>query len=125
MLPCGIVLVLSRFQVMTESNPGMMRGLHMIPRFVVLGGLAMMFGSLFIVLCCLFVMLVDLVLFHSILPDVSWLKQRSAAKAFNDFMSRPCRILIDEDARRGADDTHIGVWRTDSRNMRAKRKIGS
>jgi hypothetical protein len=60
---------------MTESNPGMMRGLHMIARFMVLGGLTMMFGSLFIVLRCLFVMLVNLVLFHSVLPDISWLIQ--------------------------------------------------
>ena len=45
MLPCGVVLVLSRFQVMTECNPGMMRGLLVIARFVVLGGFAMMFGS--------------------------------------------------------------------------------
>jgi len=77
MLPCGIVLVLSRFQVMTERNPGMMRGLHMIARFVVLGGLAMMFGSLFIVLCRFFVMLVNFVLFHSVLLDVEsfWAKE--------------------------------------------------
>ena len=75
MLPGGVVLVLSRFQVMTESNPGMVRGLHMIARFVVLGGLAMMFGSLFIVLRCFFVMLVNFVLFHSVLPGMSWLQE--------------------------------------------------
>ena len=62
MLPCGIVLVLSRFQVMTKCNPGMMRGLLVIARFVVLGGLAMMFDCGFIVLRCFFAMLVNLVL---------------------------------------------------------------
>ena len=72
MLPCGIVLVLSRFQIMTERDPGMMRSLHMIAHFVVLGGLAVMFGSLFIVLRCLLVMLVNFVFFHAALPDISW-----------------------------------------------------
>jgi hypothetical protein len=71
MLPCGVVLVLGRFQIMTERNPGMMRGLHMIARFVVLGGLAMMFGSLFIMLRRVLVMLVNLILCHSALPDIS------------------------------------------------------
>jgi hypothetical protein len=42
-LPRGIVLVLGGFEVMTECDPGMMRGLFMISRFVMLGGLAMMF----------------------------------------------------------------------------------
>ena len=40
-----IVLVLGRFEVMTECDPGMMPGLFMISRFVMLGGLAMMFGG--------------------------------------------------------------------------------
>jgi hypothetical protein len=70
-LPRGIVLVLGGFEVMTECDPGMMRGLFMISRFVMLGGLAMMFGGLVIVLRCLFVMLVNLVLCHSDLPDFS------------------------------------------------------
>ena len=56
MLPGGIVLVLGSFQVMTEGNPGMVRGLFVIARFVMLGGLAMMFGSLIIVLRGLLVM---------------------------------------------------------------------
>jgi hypothetical protein len=64
-LPRGIVLVLRGFEVMTECDPGMMRGLFMISSFVLLGGLAMMFGGLVIVLCCLFVMLVNLILCHS------------------------------------------------------------
>ena len=68
-LPRGIVLMLGGFEVMTERNAGMMRGLFMISRFVMLGGLAMMFGGLVIVLRCLFVMLVNLVLCHSDLPD--------------------------------------------------------
>ena len=67
-LPCGIVLVLSSLQVMTERNPGVMRGFLVIARFVMLGGLAMMFGSVFVMLCRLFVMLVNLVLCHSSLP---------------------------------------------------------
>jgi hypothetical protein len=69
-LPRGIVLVLSGFQVMTECNPRMMRGLFVIACFVMLGGLAMMFGSLVIVLRSLFVVLVNLVLCHSVLPDL-------------------------------------------------------
>jgi hypothetical protein len=68
-LPRGIVLVLGGFEVMTECDPSMMRGLFMISRFVMLGGLAMMFGGLVIVLRRLFVMLVNLVLCHSDLPD--------------------------------------------------------
>ena len=71
MLSCGIVLVLSRFQVMTKCNPGMMRGLLVIASSVVLGSFAMMFGGLVIVLRCLFVMLVNLVLGHSVLPEIS------------------------------------------------------
>ena len=68
-LPRGIVLVLRGFEVMTECDASMMRSPFMISRFVMLGGLAMMFGGLVIVLCCLFVMLVNLVLRHSDLPD--------------------------------------------------------
>ena len=70
MLPCGMVLVLSRFQVMTECNPGMMRGLFVVASFVMLGGLTMMFGGVFVMLRCLFVMLVNLVLCHSVLPTI-------------------------------------------------------
>jgi hypothetical protein len=76
-LPGGVVLVLGGFQVMTEGNPGMVRGLLVIARFVMLGGLAMMFGSVFVMLRCLFVMLVNLVLCHSVLPNVSWLQERA------------------------------------------------
>ena len=77
MLPCGVVLVLSGFQVMTECNPGMMRRLLVLPRLVVLGGLTMMFGSVFIVLCRLFVVLVNFEFCHSVLPETSWLRERS------------------------------------------------
>jgi hypothetical protein len=77
MLPCGVVLVLRGFQIMTECDPGMMRGLLMIAGFVMLGGLAMIFGSVFIVLRCLFVMLVNLEFCHSVLPETSWQRQRS------------------------------------------------
>ena len=59
---------LSGFQVMTECNPGMMRGLLVVASLVVLGGFTMMFGSVFVMLCRLFVMLVNLVLCHSSLP---------------------------------------------------------
>ena len=69
MLSCGVVLMLSRLQVMAERNPGMMRGLHMIARLVVFGGFAMVFGSGFVMLCCLFVMLVNL---HPVLPELFW-----------------------------------------------------
>jgi hypothetical protein len=51
MLPCGMVLMLGGLQIMTEGNPSMMRGLLVIARFVVLGGLTMMFASVLIVLC--------------------------------------------------------------------------
>jgi hypothetical protein len=36
---------------------------------VVFGGLAMVFGSGFVMLCCLFVMLVNL---HPVLPELFW-----------------------------------------------------
>jgi hypothetical protein len=75
MLPCGVVLVLRGFQIMTECDPGMMRGLLMIAGFVMLGGLAMIFGSVF--MRCLFVMLVNLEFCHSVLPETSWQRQRS------------------------------------------------
>ena len=68
-LPCGIVLVLESLQVMTEGNPGMMRGLLVIARLVKLGGLTMMLGRLLIVVRGVLVMLVNLVLCHSVLPE--------------------------------------------------------
>jgi hypothetical protein len=71
MLPCGVVLVLGGLQVMTECNPGMMRGLLVVASLVVLGGFTMMFGSVFVMLCRLFVMLVNLVLCHSVLPNLA------------------------------------------------------
>ena len=69
MLPCGTVLVLGSLQVMAESDPGMVRGLLVITGLVMLGGFTMMFGGLLIVLCRMFVMLVNLVLCHFVLPD--------------------------------------------------------
>ena len=76
MLSCGVVLVLGCLKVMTECNPGMMRGLLVIARFVVLGGFAMILGSLIIVLRCLFVMLVNFVFFHSFLPGpFTWMRR--------------------------------------------------
>ena len=69
-LPCSMVLVLGGLQVVTKCNPSVMRGFLVIARFVMLGGLAMMFGSVFIVLGCLFVMLVYLVLCHFVFPDM-------------------------------------------------------
>ena len=69
MLPGGTVLVLGSLQVMTEGNPGVVRGLFVIARFVVLGGLTMMFGRLLVVLRRMFVMLVNLVLCHFVLLD--------------------------------------------------------
>ena len=70
MLLCCILMVLDGVQVMTMCNLRMMRGLLMVARFVVLGGLTMMFGSVFMVLRCLFVMFVNLVFCHSALPEV-------------------------------------------------------
>jgi hypothetical protein len=72
-----MVLVLGGLQVVTECNPSMMRGLLMIARLVKLGSLTMMFGSVFIVLRGLFVMLVNLEFCHSVLPETSWLRERS------------------------------------------------
>jgi hypothetical protein len=74
-LPCGIVLVLDGLEVMTECNPSVMRGLLVIARLVMLGGLTMVFGGVFVMLRRLFVMLVNLVLCHSVLPNVSWLEK--------------------------------------------------
>jgi hypothetical protein len=74
-LPCGVVLVLGGFQVVTECNPSMMCGLLVVARLMMLAGLTMMFGSVFIVLRGLFVMLVNLELCHSVLPDISWRKK--------------------------------------------------
>jgi hypothetical protein len=86
---CGIVLVLKSFQIMTEGNPGMMRGLLVIARFVKLGGLAMMFGSVFKVLRCMFVKFVNLVLCHSVLP-VELVSASTVETAPN--RCRSCRI---------------------------------
>ena len=58
-------------------NPGMMCGLLVVPRSVMLGSLTMMLGSMFVVLRCLFMMLVDLDLCHSVLPDIFWLQERA------------------------------------------------
>jgi hypothetical protein len=77
MLSCGTVLVLGGFQVMTECDPGMMRGLLVIARFMMLGGLAMMFGSMFIMLRRLFVTLVNLEFCHSVLLAISRLQKRA------------------------------------------------
>jgi hypothetical protein len=87
MLSCGMVLVLGGLQVMTERNPSMMRGLLMIPRLVMLAGLTMMFGSVFIVLRGLFVVLVNLEFCHSALPDIFWLQER-AKRARNPTLRR-------------------------------------
>ena len=74
MLPCGAVLVFGGLQVMTECNPSVVRGLFVIACLVKLGGLTMMFGSVIIVLCRLFVMLMNLGLCHSVLPEISCCK---------------------------------------------------
>jgi hypothetical protein len=70
MLPCGVGLLLGGLQVMTECNPGMMRGLLVIACLVMLGSLTMMLGSMFVVLGRLLVMLVYLVLCHFVFPDM-------------------------------------------------------
>jgi hypothetical protein len=69
MLPRGTVLVLGSFQVMTERNPGVVRGFFVVARFVMLGSLTMMFGRLLVVLRRMFVMLVNLVLCHFVPLD--------------------------------------------------------
>jgi hypothetical protein len=79
MLPCRTVLMLGGFQVMTECNPGMMRGLLVIARLVMLGSLTMMLGGMFVVLRCLFVVLMNFVLGHAVLPGISWLQEGLSA----------------------------------------------
>jgi hypothetical protein len=80
MLPGGTVLVLGSFQVMTEGNSGMVRGLLVIARLVMLGGLTMMFGSLLVVLRRMFVMLMNLVLCHFVLPTLSLVQPLANAR---------------------------------------------
>ena len=70
-----MVLVLGGLQVMAKCNPSMMCGLLVVARLMMLAGLTMMFGSVFIVLRGLLVMLVNLELCHSVLPDISWRKK--------------------------------------------------
>jgi hypothetical protein len=77
MLSCGMVLVLGGLQVMAKCNPSMMCGLLVVARLMMLAGLTMMFGSVFIVLRGLFVVLVNLEFCHSVLPENSWLRERS------------------------------------------------
>ena len=76
MLSRCIVLVFGGLQVMTECNPSVMRSLLVIARFVMPCGLAVMFGSMFVMLRCLFVMLVYLGLCHPV-PPKSNLRHRS------------------------------------------------
>ena len=59
MLSRGLVLVLGGLQVVTECNPGVMRRLLVVARLMMLAGLTMVFGSVFIVLRRLFVVLVN------------------------------------------------------------------
>jgi hypothetical protein len=56
-----------------------MRRLLVVARLMMLAGLTMVFGSVFIVLCCLFVMLMNLGLCHSVLPDISCVQVRLTA----------------------------------------------
>ena len=70
MLFRGIIVVLGRLHVMTMRNFGMMRGLLVSARLVMLGGLMMMFGGLFMVMRRLFVMFVNVVLGHWFLPEI-------------------------------------------------------
>ena len=79
MLSRGLVLVLGGLQVVTECNPGVMRRLLVVARLMMLAGLTMVFGSVFIVLRRLFVVLVNLELCHFILPDISSLQIRLTA----------------------------------------------
>ncbi|HMK71635.1 MAG TPA: hypothetical protein VK442_11745 [Xanthobacteraceae bacterium] len=57
-----MLLVLGCVQVVTMRYLGMMRGLFMIARLVMLSGFAMVLGGFFVMMRGLFVMLVDLVL---------------------------------------------------------------
>jgi len=63
----------------------MMRRLLVIARLVMLGGLTMVFGGVFVMLRRLFVMLVNLVLCHSVLPNVSWLRERATAPEIQSY----------------------------------------
>jgi hypothetical protein len=68
---------------MTEGDSGMMRGLLVIARLVKLAGLAMMFGRLFIVVRCMFMKLVNLVLWHSVLPEIRDLQRSPVTTALS------------------------------------------
>jgi hypothetical protein len=83
MLSCGMVLVLGGLEVVTECNPGVMRRFLVVARLMMLAGLAMMFGGVFIVLRRLFVMLVNLELCHVVLPDISWVQVKGLRQESN------------------------------------------
>jgi hypothetical protein len=70
MPPCGIVLMFGGFEVVAECDPGVVRRLFVIARFVMLGCLTMMFCGLLIVLGRVLVKLVDLRLSHFVLPEI-------------------------------------------------------
>jgi hypothetical protein len=78
--PCSIVLMFGGLQVVAECNPGVMRGLFVIARFVVLGRFTMMFGGLLIVLGRVLVKLVDLMLRHFVLPELSLLAPKPTTR---------------------------------------------
>jgi hypothetical protein len=61
-------VMLGCMQRMAVGNLGMAGGLVVIAGFMVLGGFAMVFGRMLVMVRGLFVVLVDLVVFHRCLP---------------------------------------------------------
>ncbi|HML07275.1 MAG TPA: hypothetical protein VK430_03990 [Xanthobacteraceae bacterium] len=64
MLLRGMFVVLDCMQVVTMSYLGVVGGLFMIARLVMLGGFTMVLGRLLVMMRGLFVMLVDIVIGH-------------------------------------------------------------
>jgi hypothetical protein len=83
MPPCGVVLVFGGLEIVAECNPGVMGGLFVMARFVMLGRFTMMFGGLLIVLGRVLVEFVDLMLRHFLLPGVSCVRQNRSSGAFS------------------------------------------
>jgi hypothetical protein len=89
----------SGLKVVAECYPGVMRGLFVIARFVVLRRFTMMFGGLLIVLGRVLVKLVDLMLRHFVLPELLWShqsRQRDSDGTFSacDSRGNDCYRLI-------------------------------
>lgn len=72
-------VMLGGMHVMAMSDLGMVRGLFVIAGLVVLGGFTMVLGRMLVVMRGVFVVLVDLVAFHGLLPGFVPTRSRSIA----------------------------------------------